>query len=325
MSEIGPVTKTALTGILAVVALAVPGVAAADTTIATDPGVSSSPGRGQMAALDGTIVWVSGDYPTEVLMQHTDAGSARVAGAPQALAYHSLDLGHDARGRLVLTYQRCASPTDCRTLRDDLHGHREGITGLTRPRCSLSAAPAIWGRRTAYGLYCHKPRSDAVDEARSGLYVKTGSGTPRHLPRPRKAIRYHAATMTSVDLSGSRVSAVATGGYEYAFSETVTGRGLHSFLSVSGEQDGGEFTTAAVRGEGDSTLAMVEGPLQGLDEAIVFRLSGGCLESESVVDPEGSGHPPSALAVDGPTLYLAVAGVGIVRHAFSPGLPSCGH
>ena len=72
--------------------LAAPAAAHADTTVAADPAAQD------VDALDGTVVWVSGAFGSQRLMQGTAAGTAPVAGAPVATAYRSLDLGRDARG-----------------------------------------------------------------------------------------------------------------------------------------------------------------------------------------------------------------------------------
>src|SRR5258705_2857484 len=105
------------------------GNAFADTTVAADPAAR------QVTALGGALVWVSGDATGQVLMQRTSAGTGPVPGAPEAAFYRSVDLGHDAHGRLVLTYQRCDSRASCVPFRDDLHGHRARIRDLTLPRC----------------------------------------------------------------------------------------------------------------------------------------------------------------------------------------------
>src|SRR3954451_7302039 len=78
--------------------------AAADTTV---------------AALDGTVVWVAGDAGSQTLMQRSGGVTAPVAGAPAAQGYRSIDLGHDTRGGLVLTYRRCSSFSRCVARRDD--------------------------------------------------------------------------------------------------------------------------------------------------------------------------------------------------------------
>jgi hypothetical protein len=56
---------------------------------------------------------------------------------------------------------------------------------LTPTRCELSSAPSRWGDRTAYGLLCDKPTGppNVLDASRSGLFVRTGSSTPKRLRR----------------------------------------------------------------------------------------------------------------------------------------------
>jgi len=82
----------------AVAALALPASAAADTVV-------PDPTAREISALGGTLVW-AGETSSgaQVLMQRNPDGTiARVAGAPPARFYRSVDLGFDSRGRLVLT------------------------------------------------------------------------------------------------------------------------------------------------------------------------------------------------------------------------------
>src|SRR4051794_32288639 len=140
---------------------------AADATFAPDPLAD------QVTALDGTVVWVSGASGRQVI-------KGLAAPAPRARAYRTIDLGRNARGKLVLTYLRCRTFSHCTAFRDDLHGHRSAFRGLAPHGCSLSTAPAVWGRRLAYGLGCRRA-------SRSGLYVNG-----RRMALPRDAVRYGA-------------------------------------------------------------------------------------------------------------------------------------
>src|SRR3954465_11114037 len=158
-----------LLALTAAALLACAAPAAADTTI---------------AALDGTVVWVSGEPGSQMLMQRADGVTAPVAGAPAAQGYRSVDLGHDAHGGLVLTYRRCSTFSRCVARRDDLHGHRASFRGLVSRGCVLSSGVAGGGNGVAYGLECR-------DARRTGLYV---SG--RHLPRPRDAVRFGVRQIT---------------------------------------------------------------------------------------------------------------------------------
>src|SRR5215208_4458825 len=189
---------------------------AADTTVVADPAAS------QPTTLDGTLVWVSRSGGSDVLMQRTAAGIARVPGAPRAAFYRSPDLGHDAQGDLVLTYRRCRTAASCVTLRDDLHGHRRSVRGLELTNCAVSTTPALWGSRTAYGLACFKRSGGrrVADDARSGLYVKRAGHGARRLPLPADARKFGISDIERVDLRGTRVAAVAADIYSYVFTET---------------------------------------------------------------------------------------------------------
>jgi hypothetical protein len=59
------------------------------------------------------------------------------------------------------------------------------------------------------------------------------------------------------------------------------------------------------------------------NEAIIFRLAGGCLDSERLVSaPDAQvDYRASDVAVDGDTLYLVAPGTGIVTHSFAPSGP----
>src|SRR3954453_2478546 len=94
--------------LLITLALLAPATAsAADTTVAADPLAD------QVTALDGKVVWVSGASGPQVLKG--------LAGPPaEAKAYRAIDLGHDAGGKLVLTYLRCRTFSHCTAYRDDL-------------------------------------------------------------------------------------------------------------------------------------------------------------------------------------------------------------
>src|SRR4051812_34142764 len=157
--------------LLALLALA-PAAARADTVVA-------DPAAQQVTALNGTIVWVSGDSP-QTLMQHDASGDRPVPGAPAAAYYRSIDLGLDRRGDLVLTYLRCTSPSRCAARPDALPGHRTSMSVRLPAGCTMSTAPARWRTRTAYGVGCRTA-------SRSGLYVKTGSRSAHRLPRPHDA------------------------------------------------------------------------------------------------------------------------------------------
>lgn len=304
--------------IVAAMALAAPAASAADTTIATDPTAH------QVAALDGTVVWASGSFPNETLMQHTAAGTSPVQGAPRR-SYTSIDLGHDAQGRLRLTYLRCTGTRSCLAFSDDLQGHRTVLRGLALPRCALTTAPSVWRTRTAYGLACTEGSGSkrTADPKRSGLYVRTGSGTPRRLPLPADAVKFGIDEITWADLRGTSVAAVAADIYEYAFTQTVGGSGRRSFLAAASEGESDEHVGGLALGSGSVMWALVDSEHTGdPNQAIIHRLTGNCLDSERLVNPAGPDEESSfravGLAVDRRTLYLAVPGTGIVSHPFTP-------
>jgi len=252
-----------------------------------------------------------------VLMQHTPGGViAPVKGAPRA-GYFSIDLGRDSKGRLVLTYERCNKNT-CTAKRDDLHGQRASFKNLTLKRCSLSTAPAVWGTRLAYGLSCGTPKN-VSDDKRSGLYVKTGAGSPRRLRPPKK---FGASQIKAVDLRGDRVAAITSDIAEYAFTRRVDGSGLRSrqVALEEGEQD--EHATGVSLGTNNAMWTLVDSYVTDEpNRANVYKISSSCYRFESLINPGGpnqQGFPATDLAVDRTTLYLVVPGTGIVKHRFAP-------
>ena len=298
-----------------IAALAVPGVAsAADTVIAADPAAD------QVAALDGTVVWTSGTFGDQVLMRRTPAGViARVKGTPRAARYASIDLGHDGKGRLVLTYERCDKDT-CVAKRDNLRGQRASFRHLTLKRCSLSAAPAVWGPRLAYGLSCRTSKN-VSDDKRSGLYVKTGAGSPRRLRLPSDAAKFRVTNINAVDLRGRRVAAIAADIYEYAFSETVGARGLRSLRVASSEGESNAHAMGVSLGTNNAMWTLVESQIvDEANRANIFKVSSTCFTRESIVNPPSKpeGFVATHLVVDRTTLYLVVPGAGIVQHDFVP-------
>ena len=283
--------------------LLVPAAASADTTINADPLAD------QVTALDGKVVWVTGASGHQTL-----AGAAT---GPEAKAYRTIDLGRDANGKLVLTYLRCKTFSRCTAFRDDLNGHRVAFKGLAPHGCALSTAPAVWGRHLAYGLGCRK-------RGRSGLYVDG-----RHLRLPNDARKYGVNEITSVDLRGARVAAVAEDIYGYAFSETIAGKQRRSYFVSASEGDSDEHTLGLALGTGNTLWSLVDAEHAGdPNQAVIYRGTGACLRSESLATPTGpdqeSSYRAIDLAVDGTTLYLVVPGTGIVSHDFTPAAtPAC--
>jgi hypothetical protein len=307
-----------LTPLLAAAALALPAAAsAADVLVAPDPAAQ------QLTALDGTIVWVSGAFGHQKLVQRTPDGTvAPVKGTREARSYRSIDLGHDSDGALRLTYLRCDTTSSCKALWNDLDGRRATFRTLILPRCAISTAPAWWRTRIAYGLDC---TGSAANRRRTGLYVKTGSRAPRRLPLPKDAVRFGVDRIESVDLRATRVAAVAADIFEYAFSESIDGTGMSSFLAAACEGDSDERARGLSLGSGGTQWTLTNAEHAGDPrETLVFRLAGDCLRRERIATPPDADFAATDLAVDGTTLYLLVPGVGVVTHAFAPAAtPSC--
>ena len=297
-----------------------PSVAAADETIAADPAAE------QATAAGGTVVWVSGERPGQVLMQRSPDGVIkRVQGAPKAAYYRSIDLGRDRQGDLVLTYQRCDADFDCIAMRDDLNGSRSSFKTFVLKRCAATTAPAIWNRYAAYGLSCFK-RVDGkrvFDGRRSGLYLRRGSGTPRRVAPPRLARRAGADSIQSVDIRGNRVAAVYTDISSFVFSSKLDGTDRTTFRAGSSEGDGNAQVTGLALGSTPSVWAVTLSEHAGdPNRSILYRNTDLCVEYETADNAAGpgqeSGFPFVEVAVDGVAVYLVVPGTGIVRHDFKP-------
>jgi hypothetical protein len=312
--------RTLLTCLLAAAALGAPATAsAADTLVAPDTAAK------QVSALDGTLVWVTGEFGHQKLMQRTPDGMvSAVKGAPESRSYPSIDLGHDSDGKLLLTYKRCDSARSCKVLWNDLDGRRATFRNLTLRGCTLSTAPSQWRTNVAYGLFC--TRNAKADNARSGLYIKTNGKAPRRLPLPRNAIKFGARSIEDVDLRASRVAALAADISEWAFSQSLTGRDMWTLLAASSEGDSSAHARGVALGTGGAQWTLTNAEhLDDPKESIILRLVGKCLRSrENIQTPSSSNYAATDLAVDGNTLYLIVPGAGIVTHEFTPNLPpSC--
>jgi hypothetical protein len=310
--------RSLVTPLLAVAALATTASAAsADTLVAPDSAAKD------VAALDGTIVWVTGAFGHQRLMQRTPDGTiAAVKGAPEARSY-AIDLGHDSDGKLLLTYTRCDTARSCKVLWNDLDGRRATFRNLTLPGCTLSTAPAQWRTNVAYGMFC--TRRGKADNARTGLYVKAQGKAPRQLPRPKDAIKFGARSISDVDLRGSRVAAIAEDVYEYAFSQSLAARDMWTLLAAASEGDGSADARGVVLGAGGTQWTLTDAEhLDDPKESIIFRLAGTCLRLERMETPSIADYAATSLAVDGATLYLVAPGAGIVTHEFAPApKPSC--
>jgi hypothetical protein len=257
-------------------------------------------------------------------MQRTPDGTvSAVKGAPVARSYPSIDLGHNSDGNLLLTYKRCDAGSSCKVLWNDLDGRRATFRNLALPGCTPSTAPSQWRTNVAYGLFC--TRNGKVDNARGGLYVKARGRAPRHLPLPKDAVKFGARAIDDVDLRAARVSALAADIYEYAFSQSLTGRDLWTLFAAASEGDGSADARGVALGRGGAQWTLTDAEhLDDPKESIIFRLAGTCLRSETIQTPSGGDYAATGLAVDGSTLYLVVPSAGIVTHEFAPGpTPSC--
>jgi hypothetical protein len=308
---------------LGAIAAAPAAASAADTTVV--PGADAA----RMTALDGTLVWVTGTFPNQTLMQRGPDGTvAPVTGAPVA-TYNSIDLGHDGAGRLVLTYIRCAGTSGCRAYSDNLSGRRVSYKRLTPPRCTLTAAPARWNSRVAYGLSCWKTSNGhrVSDPSRSGLFVRRNADRPRRLRLPKDAVKFGATNIGWVDLRGTIVGAAASDIYAYAFTQTVNATHLRSDFVAASEGESDEQVVGQASGSGGILWTLVDATHTGdPNMAILSRIvDGDCEEFERLENPRGPGEAEGfravAMAVDGRTIYLQVPGTGIVSHEFVPSRP----
>jgi hypothetical protein len=288
------------------------------TASAQDTLVAPDPAAGQISALDGTIVWVSGAFGSQRLLQRTPDGAiAPVKGAAQSRSYRSIDLGKDSDGKLRLTYLRCDTSSSCKSLWDDLDGRRATFRHLEPPGCTISTAVSQWRTRLAYGLSC---AGSAANRRLTGLYTKNGAHKPVRLPRPQDAVTFGVKAIESVDLRGTRVAAVAADIFEYSFSETVAGGDMRSFLAAASEGDSDESARGLAIQSAATHWTLVDATHAGdRNQAIIFRQTGPCLQREQLLSPPNSAQEFEAidLAADGPTLYLVRPGTGIVAHAFT--------
>jgi hypothetical protein len=314
--------RSLLSSLLAAAALALPAAkaSAAATVVAPDPVAQ------QITALDGTVVWVTGTFGHQNLMQRKADGTiAKVAGTREARSYRSLDLGHDQDGALRLTYLRCDgnSNSTCKALWNDLDGRRATFRNLTIPNCTVSTAPSWWRTRIAYGLDC---TGSKANRKLTGLYIKSGSRKPVRLPRPKDAVKFGVLSISAVDLRGTRVAAVVSDIFEYSYSMTTAGKDIRSFLAAASEGDSDEDVPGLAIQSNATHWTLTDASHAGdPDQAVIFRQTGDCLQIQRLDSAdENSPFLATDLAADGATLYLLVPGVGIATHDFVPDqTPSC--
>jgi len=310
-----------VTGLL-LTTLAAPAGARADAVVVADPAAVG------VTALGRTIVWVrSSAGGRETLMRRDANGNvARVKGAPGVFSYGRVDLGRDARGRLVLTYLRCATPdSSCTALRDDLRGHRSSLSDLAVKGCEFTSAPVLWGARVAYGLQC---AGDVAVTRRSGLYVKRGTAPAKRLrvPATLPARVRNPLFVGSVDLRAERVAAVVDGD-ALTFSQDADATRLRSFRASLGSGPrparglalGRDGTHWALSTDDDAYAAGLGLPAS----TVIYKQTATCLQRETITLPAGR-LAATDIAVDDTTLHLIVPGVGIVTHDFKPdATPPC--
>jgi hypothetical protein len=307
--------RSLLTCLVAAAVLAVPATAsAADTLVAADPAAQ------QIAALDATVVWVSGPFGHQKLMQRTSDGAiAPVKGAPESRSYRAIDLGRSRSNTLVLTYLRCDAGAACKPMSDDLAGHRASFHNLTRPGCTVNSGPSQWRHNIAYGLFC---TGSSANRQRSGLYWKADGRAPRRLPLPKDAVKFSITNVESVDLRGTRVAAVAADVYEYSFSQTLAGRDMQSFFAAGSEGDSDESARGLAIQSAAAWWTLTDAAHAGdPNETIIVRQFNFCTQRERLLSDENADFAATDLAIDGTTLYLLVPGTGIVTHTVPADVP----
>ena len=298
-------------------ALAVPATAsAADTLVVPDPAAQ------QITALDGTVVWVSGKFGHQRLMQRgADGTIAPVQGAPESRNYRSVDLGRSRSNTLVLTYLRCDTSASCKPISDNLAGRRVTFAKLTRPGCTVNAGPSQWRRNLAYGLFC---TGSAANRKRTGLYRKADGAPPQRLALPKDAVKFGIRSIESVDLRGTQVAAVVADVYEYSFSQTLAGKGLRSFFAAGSEGDSDESARGLAIESRSAWWTLTNASHAGdPNETIIHRQFGACSQVERLTSSPDVDFLATDLAVDGPTLYLLVPGTGIVIHTVGMASVAC--
>jgi hypothetical protein len=279
--------------------------------------VVPDPAAQQITALGERLVWVSGAFGHQKLMQRTADGTiSAVAGTREARSYPSIDLGLNSDGRILLTYMRCDAGSACQVLWNDLDGRRATFRKLTIPNCTVSTAPSQWRTRIAYGLLC---KGSAKNRKLSGLYVKHGSRKPVRLPRPKEAIKFNITNVGSVDLRGDRVAATAADIYEYSYVVTVGGKVLRSFLAAASEGESDEHARGLSLENAVTSWTLTDAEHSGdPNEAVIFRQAGDCLQRERLISPADSQEfLATDIAADDASLYLLVPGTGIVNHTFT--------
>jgi hypothetical protein len=293
--------------------------AASAETIAADPAATA------VTALDGVVVWVSGETRQTLMQRSADGTIAPVAGTTEAVGYRSIDLGRDAKGKLVLTYERCSLRPKCVAVRDDLAGHRSTFKDLVPANCALSTAPAVWGTRIAYGVACftRKNGEKIADNRRTGLYVRTGSGAPKRLATPKLATKVGAYDVTSVDLRGKNVVALYADIAHVAVLERVNGATPVAFRTGASEGDTDQRTIGLALAGTTRLFALTTSFYAGDPaQTVLHRQTSACRDYQTLTAPAGpdseNDYPAVDIAADGDVVYLVDPDVGIVTHTYTP-------
>jgi hypothetical protein len=98
---------------------------------------------------------------------------------------------------------------------------------------------------------------------------------------------------------------------------------MQSARVATSEGDGDERVAGLALGTTSTLWTLTDSSYGGdANSARISRLTNGCLTWQTLTNSSGpaeaDGYPATALTADGPTLYLVVAGTGIVAHEFAP-------
>jgi hypothetical protein len=301
-------------------ALLAPAAANADT-VAPDANAQ------EVATLGGTIVWISGEGPGQTLMRRAPDGAISAVKAPVAPYYRNLDLGRDADGKLILTYARCSSPSGCVHLWDDLDGRRASFRGLTLKDCALSTTPSRWRTRVVYGLECFKRSGGrrVSDPARSGLYVRNGTGPKVRLTAPKAVRAGGANSVTAVDIRGTNVAAIYADISAFAVLRGVAAGSPATALRVGSSEGDTDQRAVGLALAATTTFFTITQSTYGGDPArsIIHRQTAECDDYQVLTAP-GSGpqaetaYPALDIAAEGRAVYAVTPGVGITTHEYKP-------
>jgi hypothetical protein len=125
--------------------------------------------------------------------------------------------------------------------------------------------------------------------------------------------------------AGTRIAAIAADVYDYAFSQSLTGKSMWSLFAAASEGDGSADARGLALGSAGTQWTLTDAEhLDDPKETRIFRVVGACARSERITAPSSGDYAATDLAVDGETLYLLVPGVGVVTHVFTPSpTPTC--